>query len=235
MLQQQTMVSGNKKWQNGNIFLRMHPLQRLALSIVLAAATFFVTPKSTGSLITFMYVWLTFALVYLITGWIILFTRPVGEIRKWAKKDDGSKVFVFLMVLLSSFTSIIIVLLIMISKDISKIEQGKFVFVSTSGIVLSWFMVHTLYAFHYAHMYYDEAENDNSRDAEGLDFPQKEDPDYIDFAYFSFVIGCTFQVSDVEINSREIRRSVFGHQLIAFFLNTFVVALSINLVAGLMK
>ena len=121
----------------------------------------------------------------------------------------------------------------MISKASDDTEHGMFVFVSVAGIFLSWFLVHTLYTFHYAHMYYDDVEGDNSKDAEGLDFPQDESPDYIDFTYFSFVIGCTFQVSDVEISSRRIRHAVLAHQMISFFLNTIVVALTINLVAGL--
>ena len=59
------------------------------------------------------------------------------------------------------------------------------------------------------------------------------DPDYLDFAYYSFVIGMTFQVSDVQITSRKFRKLALLHGLIAFGLNTFVVALTINLVAGL--
>ncbi len=218
-----------------NIFLRMHPVQRIFLSLAFAGITFFFIPSGTSSLIEIMSVWIAFAFFYLLTGWIVLFTRSIPDIRKFAKKDDGSKIFVFLMVLLSSFASILMILLLMISKASDSTEHGMFVFVSITGIVLAWFMVHTLYAFHYAHMYYDDAPGDNSKDAEGLTFPQDDDPDYIDFAYFAFVIGCTFQVSDVEINSRDIRRSAFGHQLISFFINTVVVALTINLIAGLMK
>lgn len=73
------------------------------------------------------------------------------------------------------------------------------------------------------------------KNAEGLNFPQEKQPDYIDFAYFSFVIGMTFQVSDVQINSRIIRRTALAHGLLSFALNTFVVALTINLIAGLTK
>ena len=227
----------NKKKNSGlrNLIAHMHPLQRILLSILLGSVTLFFIPSGTSPLIEVMSVWIAFALMYLVTGWTVLFTRPIHEIRQTAKKDDGSKAYVFFMVLLSSFASIIIVLLIMISKAADDSEHGMFIFVSVAGILLSWFMVHTLYTFHYAHMYYDDAPDDNSKDAEGLDFPQDDDPDYIDFMYFSFVIGCTFQVSDVEINSRDIRRAVLWHGLISFGLNTFVVALTINLVAGLMK
>ena len=123
----------------------------------------------------------------------------------------------------------------MISSSDSDSSHGMFIFVSITGILLAWFMVHTLYTFHYAHMYYDNNPDDNSKDAEGLEFPGDEGPDYIDFAYFAFTIGCTFQVSDVEISSKTIRRSVLWHGLLSFALNTFVVALTINMIAGLMK
>ncbi len=81
----------------------------------------------------------------------------------------------------------------------------------------------------------DDDENDANKDAYGLEFPGNAKPNYLDFAYFSFVIGCTFQVSDVEISSPKIRRVVLFHGLLSFGLNTFVVALTINLIAGLAK
>ena len=97
----------------------------------------------------------------------------------------------------------------------------------------SWIMLHTIFTFHYAHLYYSKIKGDPA--VSGLDFPSEKNPDYIDFVYFSFIIGMTFQVSDVTINSRIIRRTVLAHSLLAFALNTFVVALTINLIAGLTK
>jgi len=221
--------------QRGNIFLSMHPLHRILLSGVLSAVTLFFIPENTDALLKTLIAWIVFTLVYLITSWIVLYTRPIPQIRKFAQKDDGSKWFVFVMILLASFSSLIIVLLLMMSKEAEKQSHFLFVFASIAGILLSWFLVHTTYTFHYAHMFYDNLPDDNSQDAEGLEFPGDEPPDYIDFAYFAFVIGCCFQVSDVEISSRTIRRSVLWHQLLSFGMNTFVVALTINLVAGLMK
>jgi uncharacterized membrane protein len=102
-------------------------------------------------------------------------------------------------------------------------------------MTFSWIMVHSIYTFHYAHMYYNDHKIIPGQDAYGLEFPGDAKPDYIDFAYFSFVIGCTFQVSDVEISSPRIRRVVLLHGLLSFALNTFVIALTINLIAGLSK
>jgi len=97
---------------------------------------------------------------------------------------------------------------------------------------VSWVLVHTLFTFHYANMYYFKL-NDHKSDEASLIFPGKAKPDYLDFAYFSFVIGMTFQVSDVEIASQRIRRIALIHGLLSFTLNTFVVALTINLIAAL--
>jgi uncharacterized membrane protein len=104
-------------------------------------------------------------------------------------------------------------------------------------ILCSWFMTHTMFALHYAHGYYsvaDPAEDERS-DVGGLEFPGDcHEPDYWDFLYFSFVIGMTFQTSDVAISRRKLRRLTLGHSILAFFFNTVILALSINIMAGLL-
>lgn len=229
------MTKQSKKY-SGNIFLNMHPLKRIIISIALCIIAYLFIRNDASSLIRITSLWVVFAITYLTMSWIVLFTKPVSEIRKSAPKDDGSKTFVFLMILISSFASMFTVLLLIISKDSKTSDSDFFIPASVLGMLLSWAMVHTLFTFHYAHNFYDDDENDNTKHAGGLEFPGKDvKPDYIDFAYFSFVIGCTFQVSDVEISSKKIRRLAFAHQLISFLLNTFVVALTINLIAGLNK
>jgi len=182
-----------------------------------------------------MFAWDVFSIFYLVLSWIVIVKRPVPEIRKMAKKDDGSAVFVFLLILISSFASMFTVLLLMLSQSSNSSKHNLYLPVAVCGMMLSWLMVHSIYTFHYAHMYYDDDESNSGEDANGLEFPGKAKPDYIDFAYFAFVIGCTFQVSDVEISSPKIRRVVLFHGLLSFGLNTFVVALTINLIAGLSK
>jgi len=189
----------------------------------------------TPVLIIIMLSWLAFSFTYLLISWLIMFTRPISQIKAYAKADDGSKWFVFAFILLSSFSSFLLVLLLITSKEFNQSNNFFFPLICVAGIILSWFLVHTTYTFHYAHQYYNNAPDDETQDAKGLDFPSDEEPDYIDFAYFAFVFGCCFQVSDVTINSRTIRRSALWHQLISFGLNTFVVALTINLIAGLRK
>ena len=228
-------MSSSQRKKSGNIFLRMHSLHRVSISIILAVITFFLALKTESKLIEIVSLWSVFALTYLIMGWIILFTKPIEEIKKTAAKDDGSAPYVFIMILLSACGSMVMVLLLLISNNVHTSKSHFLVPLTVAGMLLSWVMVHTLFAFHYAHDYYAQDKVDKTKHSGGLDFPGNEKPDYIDFAYFSFVIGCTFQVSDIEISSRKIRRLVLVHQLIAFGLNTFVLALSINLVASLSK
>jgi len=95
-------------------------------------------------------------------------------------------------------------------------------------IVMSWLYMNMIFALHYAHTYYGH----RSSTQKGLDFPGDEDPDYWDFAYFALVLGMTFQVSDVEITNRRVRRLALMHSVIAFFFNVFIIAISVNVAAG---
>ncbi len=223
----------SKKKKKGNIILRMYPLQRLSISALFAAAAiFFVARYSQGILFLIMVGWIVFSIVFLTMSWIVLFKRSIGEIREIASGEDGNRYFVSAMVLISSFAGMVTVLILMLSRDS---QQAFFLPVAIAGMLLSWIMVHTVFTFHYAHKYYDSPAEKGSAIKGGLQFPDEPQPDYIDFAYFSFVIGCTFQVSDVSITSRNIRRLALLHGLLAFVLNTFVVALTINIIAGLKK
>jgi len=98
---------------------------------------------------------------------------------------------------------------------------------------LGWGLIHTMFAFRYAHLYYYDDDEDNEADR-GLTFPGTDDPNDYDFAYFSFVIGMTFQVSDVQVTDRGVRRVVMVHGLISFAYNTTILALGINILSGLL-
>jgi uncharacterized membrane protein len=101
-----------------------------------------------------------------------------------------------------------------------------------AAVVLGWVLIHTTFVFRYAHLFYYD-DNDDGVAARGLMFPGTSDPDDYDFAYFSFVIGMTFQVSDVQITDPNVRRVVLLHGLISFGYNTAIVALVVNLASGL--
>lgn len=95
-------------------------------------------------------------------------------------------------------------------------------------LMLTWFFINTIFTLHYAHEFYGEGTGKHR----GLDFPGTRQPDYWDFAYFAFVLGMTFQVSDVDITERAMRRVVLAHSVIAFLFNVVIIALTVNVVAG---
>jgi uncharacterized membrane protein len=219
--------------KSGNIFLRMHPLQRILLSLGIALIVFFATRNAhLNSVLTITLLWDAFAFAFIGSSWIVFFSRPVADIIKQANKEDGSKLFVMVSILVTAFASMFAVLLLVLYKEQSPDRVVLAVILAVTGMMLSWIMVHSIFTFHYAHLYYFSGLDDTPA-GEALDFPATPKPDYLDFAYFSFVIGMTFQVSDVAINSRLLRRTTLAHALISFALNTFVVALTINLIAGL--
>jgi len=125
-----------------------------------------------------------------------------------------------------------------IAKELSA-AQGDFGLVKAlrvalvfATVALSWFMVQLIFALHYAHEYY-APDDDSPSDAEGLRFPGGEEPDYWDFLHFSVVIGVACQTADIEFTSKPLRRIGTVHGVVAFTFNTVVLALTINLLAGL--
>jgi uncharacterized membrane protein len=144
--------------------------------------------------------------------------------RRAAIEDEGSTLILVLTVAatLASFAAIIALL------GGEEKSDAALLSLSAATILLSWFFIHTIFAFHYAHQYYGERHAKKS----GLSFPEEDSPDYLDFVYFSFVIGMTFQVSDVATASRPIRRTVLAHSIVAFFFNVALMALMVNIAAS---
>ena len=130
-----------------------------------------------------------------------------------------------------------------LSKGAPEPERGLHVALVAITLLLSWLMTHTIFALRYAHEYYDAVPPDTPRVkpspaggsfAGGLDFPGDQPPDYWDFFYFALVLGMTFQVSDVQITARHLRRLATAHGLLGFLFNTVILALSVNIGASLL-
>jgi uncharacterized membrane protein len=222
--------------RSSNLLLRLHPVQRILLSVVFAAIVwFFIKNILHDGLFIIISTWCAFAFSYVITSWSIFFTRKIEQIKKLAKEEDGSRIFVMIFTVVASFAAMVTVLLLVISSGKDQQNEILKVAVSFFSVLLSWVLVHSILTFHYAHLYYDDDTTGSKANRGGLDFPSEDAPDYLDFAYFSFVIGMTFQVSDVEVIDKKMRRLVLFHGLISFILNTFVVALTVNFIAGLSK
>ncbi len=120
------------------------------------------------------------------------------------------------------------------SKEADPTVRNLHVALVVVTLLVSWLMTHTVFAFRYAHEYYQW---DDELDAveKGLDFPGDAPPDYWDFFYFALVLGMTFQVSDVQITSRKLRRVATLHGLLGFLFNTVILALSVNIGASLVS
>ncbi len=100
------------------------------------------------------------------------------------------------------------------------------------AVIAGWALIHTIFLFRYAHLFYFDSDDDGSAQR-GLIFPGTDNPNDYDFAYFSFGIGMTFQVADVQIKDSGMRRIALFHALISFAYNSTIVALVINIVSGL--
>jgi uncharacterized membrane protein len=105
--------------------------------------------------------------------------------------------------------------------------------VGFAAVILGWFSVHTMFALHYAHLYWRPGDKDDGVSVGGLDFPGTERPGVYDFLYFAYIIGMTAQTSDVEITATDMRRINLLHSVVSFFFNTVLVAAAVNAVVSL--
>ena len=122
------------------------------------------------------------------------------------------------------------------AKGLAGGEASRYIALAALTIVSSWLLVHTVLALHYTHVCYHIAEESREKPPNvGVVFPNEPQPDFLDFAYFSFVIGMTCQVSDVQITSRRIRRIALLHGLLSFGFNTVILVLSLNLASALLS
>ncbi|RCJ40094.1 hypothetical protein A6770_38230 [Nostoc minutum NIES-26] len=153
----------------------------------------------------------------------------------WALSYYEGRLGLFALIITAACISVLAIgFLLNDKKGISPIILTLHIILSITTIVSSWLLVHTLFALQYAHScYHNVSHNGREIVSGGLDFPDDRDPDYWDFLYFSFVIGMTSQVSDIQTTSRYMRRLALIHGVLSFFFNTSILAMSINIIASL--
>lgn len=212
------------------ILHQMKSIHRALIAICAFILMYILSPIKSLPLLSLVLCWFGFCVSYIIVSWYTFYTMPIEAIAKKAQQEDGSRLFVSLFIILVTVSCFISVLMIIISSKEKQLSDSFIIAICMLAILASWSLVHTIYTFHYARLYYE-----NGSEGSGLEFPGNDKPDYLDFAYFSFVMGCTFQVSDVGISSKKIRRVALFHGLLSFALNTFVVALTINIISGLIN
>ncbi|HEY5462037.1 MAG TPA: DUF1345 domain-containing protein [Hanamia sp.] len=222
-----------KKSKSIPLFERINSLQKLLICFVIAVIVYFIADiRNIGPLSHVMIGWDTFSICMIVMSWITFSIVNSKQIRKQSKVQDSSRSFIFIIVLISTLASFLAVLLLIISKKAGHNDTTMSLIIAIAGMLFSWFLIHTIFTLRYAHIYYGDHETNPNTHAGGLEFPGDSKPEYFDFAYFSFVLGMTFQVSDVQITSKRLRYLAMLHGLLSFGFNTIMIALTINLIAG---
>jgi uncharacterized membrane protein len=169
-----------------------------------------------------------------VTWWKMIKANP-DKIRRYAESEYEGHLAIFMLVIAAACASVLAIgFLLTDKKGLSITILILHVILSIMTIVGSWLLVHTMFAVQYAHSYYKYINRNHSQEIiKGLDFPNNDYPDYWEFLYYSFVIGMTSQVSDVQTTSANMRRLTLLHSILSFFFNTTILAMSINIIASL--
>lgn len=198
---------------------------RTFIAMALGVIVFFLLPDTQRLATRLIIGWDFFAALYLVLAYITMLRCDVGHIRRSAALQDDGR---FLILLVTAFGALASLGAIVFDLGASKGNKAGLI-LATVTIALSWVLVHTVFALHYAHDFY------RGKKPGGLQFPSGDahaEADYWDFVYFSFVIGMTAQVSDVGITDKVIRRTATVHGIISFVFNTALLALMVNIAAS---
>ena len=207
--------------------------QRLAYGLATALAVAAV-PLPMGWEFRALLGWCAGLSVYLALAWWLCLVFNAERTRARAQaQDEPSVVLVLVLLLANAACAAAVTVLMRQGSDLRGFESALHIGLSALALASSWFFIQTIFAFHYAHRYYFE-EKQGEPDGPGLKFPGGLPPDYFDFLYYAHVVGMTSQVSDVQVTSREMRRLTLVHSVLSFGFNMLILALSINVVAGVL-
>lgn len=171
--------------------------------------------------------WAVAALVYNVWVWLAIAPMDPARTAAHAQEEDPGQSTSDLLILLAAIGSLAAVVLVMVgSTDVAGGGRLLLALLALTCTGMSWLLVHTLFTLRYAEVYYAGTPG-------GIDFNQDDPPQYTDFAYMSFSVGMTYQVSDTNISSRAMRSAVLRHSLLAFLFGTGILATTINLVVSL--
>jgi uncharacterized membrane protein len=208
--------------------------QRLSYSLVAGLVTA-ALPLPLGWQFRGLLGWCAGVAVYLALAWWLCVGFDAKRTRERAQaQDEPSAVLLMLMLLAALACVAAITTMLQQAQDLSGTERALNIALALAALAASWLFIQTVFAFHYAHRYYQE-EKRREPDGAGLQFPGGLDPDYFDFLYYAHVVGMTSQTSDVQVTSREMRHLTLVHSVLSFGFNMLILALGINVVAGLLK
>ena len=203
---------------------------RLTLSVITGFTCAFLFATQRGVAVSVVIGWDLGAALLLGLSLFIILRSNAHETKARAAAEDPGRTVVWLLVCVSSAISLFASAVVLRqAKGIAPEEAELLITVCLGAVILAWLLTHTAFTLRYARLYY----GGNGHEG-GLEFPGEKEPDDFDFAYFAFTIGMTFQVSDVAITGRRIRRTVLFHSLLSFAYNTALVALALNVFFGLL-
>jgi uncharacterized membrane protein len=196
-----------------------------AVGLIAAVSVAFFVPWQLSVLVG----WDVTVVTLLLRVWISAALLDSVETARVATAEDNSRQATRLLLLTAAVASLIGVALAAIK---AKTEPPGLDVLMTSvvvlTVVLSWALLHTLFALRYTRLYY-------SGEPGGIDFKNDAAPDFLDFAYVAFTVGMTFQVSDTDVQARSIRRAVLRHALLSYVFGVVIIAVTINVIAGFVK
>lgn len=205
---------------------------RLFVAIVIGAASLRLLPQVWPDLARGIGAWdIGVGCYLLMMAWLAYRSAPSGMAANAEAQEDGEWTLFFIVLAGISISFVAILGEFGSMKDAPAAVKDQKILLVAVTLVLSWLMAQAVFALRYAHEYYAVASGNTAVDG-GLDFPKEDCPDYWDFLYFSIVLGMTFQVSDVQITSRKLRRLATLHGLLGFMFNTVIIALTVNLASS---
>ncbi len=213
--------------------LRARP--RLALAVGVGLLLYAALPGAPQLLVAtrFLLSWNAAVVLYLVLAGLMMARSTQALMRQRAVQQDEGRYMALLLVVVSVVASLLaIVAELAMVRNLPPAVRDGHILLTVVTIVVSWVFTHLMFALHYAHDYYLSETRGQPR---GLDFPGESQPDYGDFLYFALVIGTSAQTADVTLTSRAMRRTGMLHCVLAFFFNTAVLALTINIAAGLLQ
>lgn len=197
---------------------------RLGVSAGIGIALYLLLSRSFSAPLAGVLAWDGFILVFLLLTYRVIADRSIDSMRRRAAELDARTSVIMVLVIAAAFAS-----LYGISSNMNVLPGHPLSRVLLTGVTVlgSWSLIHTVYAVHYAHLYYSPPEG-------GLIFPGSGEPHYVDFLYYSFVVGMTCQVSDVQVSETGLRRLTLIHGVLSFFFNTVILVLAVNIGASLL-
>ena len=206
---------------------------RLAIAMLVAGLSYPFLPDAWGAITKSLIMWDSGIVLYLVLAASMMWDGNTKTIKQRAASQDQGGLTLLALTVFGGIASLAAIMhALATAKALAGHGEGSAIALAGATVVLSWIFMQTIFALHYAHEYYNTDNADGS--GEGLEFPaQFHDPDYWDFVYFSFVIGTAAATADINLTSRRMRRIVTLHCMVVFFFNTSILALAINIGAGL--